>query len=1109
MHAPADDDRPADRSELSLVESLIAEFLELRHSEGSRGPDLDVFCRRHPEHADAIREGVADLEALGFLAGSDESTRGHPATIGRYPVHGELGRGGMGVVYLARDSRLGRWLAIKRLPAAWQDLPEARARFEREARLLAALDHPNVGGIHAIEDDPDGPFLALAFVPGETLAERLLHGALPLPDALSVLRQIALALEAAHESAIVHRDLKPQNVKIDERGRVRVLDFGLAKGLEPEVEPHSGGGDAGPFHSRAGVLIGTPGYMSPEQIRGETIDPRTDLFAWGCLAFECLTGRVAFAGETTTERLDRTLNLGVDLSLLPVDLDPDVRSWIVRCLAGERDERPGSATELRRGLDLALAPKARAVATESDDSLGNLPRPWTEFVGRADLLARGLERLREERLVTLAGPGGAGKTRLSIEIARRAIESAGEGEPWWIDLSVLQPSPAGVGPAPIISMIASVTGTKGSSVEPLAAVGSELAARSGLLIFDNCEHVRAEVSSIVSAILAAAPRVRVLATSRETLGVTGEQVLRVPPLSLPDEDGPARSLDELLRSEAVQLFVARARAVRSDLVLEGGDLDALVAICRRLDGLPLALELAAARLATLSIADLDRRLEERLYWLSGRDAARQPRQRALRSLVDWSHDLLDEPSRVLFRRLSLFAGGATLESIESICTGEPLETWEILDHLGELVEKSLVELSGVGDRARYRMLETLRVYARDRLESSDERRRFELRHAQRFAAMVEAIEPSLEGEQQPEGLARLEAERDDLRVAIERMADEGRSELGMRILGAAWRFYSVRGHWLEGRRLAQRLIEATDRDDSKWGDREMRAVRARTLRCAGLLAMQQGDLEEAERQLGEGLEIERALDDRVRVASALNSLAQLALRRGRYDEAKQRFEENLLLARELDHASAIAMTLAMLGNVAQIQGDKDRARPYFEESLELSERLGNRYLSAGTLHNLAGIALNNGDPDRARELCRQALDLNRELGNRSWEARNLVSIGLADKLSGDYPNARRHYAQAMAIHRELGDKEGLRDGLHFFGMLAAALGQHRRALRLIAAAEAFTTNASLVLARGPRTRVEAALGEISRELSPADFEECRQRGAAMSLEAAVTEALDE
>ncbi len=1103
----------------SYVEDLIARYLERRQAGGE---DLESFCRDHTQYAAAIREGVADLEAMGFIEATpspDASER--PRQVGRYSIHGELGRGGMGVVYLGRDPRLGRWLAVKRLPATLARHPDALGRFEREARLLAALDHPNVGAIYSLEDDDHGPFLTLGLIRGETLAERLARTPLSIDESVSILRQIAVALEAAHASSIIHRDLKPQNVKVDEEGNVKVLDFGLAKALRTEDSEPDGISLAGEsldvadedppseYHSRAGMLVGTPGYMSPEQIRVESVDERTDLFSWGCLAFECVTGRPAFEGEDAPERLARTIAGEVDLSILPAGLPVALREIIAAALANDRDDRPETAVAVRRVLDDAAAQRSRSTDVEPSESsrVGNVPEPWTPFVGRRALVEQTKNAFDDSRLVTLVGPGGAGKTRLSIEYSRKHHRGDSVG-PWWIDLAPT------TDPDGIVSKMAAVVETREApGRDPQRALIDTIGGSDALMIVDNCEHLLEPSARVVATLLAECPGLRVLATSREALGIVGEGAVRVTSLSLPDERAAGYDLAALRDYEAVLLFEQRAVAARPGLKLTDADAPAVFEICRRLDGLPLAIELAAARLAAMSVSDLAKRLSERLHWLTGRDTTREPRQRALHSLVDWSHELLSDEAAVLFRRFSVFAGGASLEAIEDVCGDDRLKSWAILDVVTDLVEKSLIELEIVDDRARYRMLETLREFAGDRLSESDERAQLENRHARYFAEVARGLEPSLDGSGQAQGFDALATDRDNLERAIEGALSQGDVVLAMAILRSTWKFYSVRGHWTAGRRIAERLLEsvpdagAAETLESGKSSDLSRAL-APTYRCAGLLAMQQGDYDVAEEYLTRGLELERELGDRVRIASSLNSLAQLELRRARYAEAQRHFEENLELSRELGTDGATAMTLAMLGNVAQIQGDIDTALPYFEESLVLSESLGNRYLTAGTLHNLAAC-LERSDPNRARDLWVRALELNRELGNRAWEARNLISLGLVDKLAGRYSDARRHYASAVAIHRELGDKEGQRDGVMFFGMLAAALGQHVRSIRLLAAAQSYSSASGLSVATGPQSRVDSAVAELQSGTDAATFAQAWAHGSAMSIDAALDYALDE
>ncbi len=1105
------------RPDPSLVEELIADVL-LRLQSGEDA--LDAVCSGQPDEViEAVQQGLSDLEAMGLLPVTPPSGgESSPPRIGRYPIHGELGRGGLGVVYLGFDPRLGRWLAIKRLPDSLSSNPEARHRFEREAKLLAALDHPHIGTIHSIEDDEDGPYLTLALAEGETLADRLATGPLEIELAVSVLRQIASALEAAHADGILHRDLKPQNIMLNDANQIKVLDFGLGK-FHEEDDAHNGEVDqpvpsaekksGEDFATERGALIGTPGYMAPEQILTGQGDNRIDIFAWGCVAFECLCGSRAISGTDVSSRIAGTLKGEIDFQQLPATLNTSFRQLLEQTLSIERAQRPSTMAEIRRVLDAELARETRARWTADSRQSSNLPEPWNRFIGRHEICDESLSALATGRLISLVGPGGAGKTRLSIEVAQRyrqanlAERSEGEGDgPWWVDLSaVTDPSLVAV------AVAGAVTDRPPVSNNPLGPLIDVIGESRALIVIDNCEHQIQPVSDTVVQLLKACPELRILTTSRSALGVNGERVFRVPPLSVPAEDSDPGAA-ALRKHEAIELFEDRAKEARHDFELIDDDLPQMSEICRRLDGLPLAIELAAAQVSRLSIGELTERLGAHLGWLKAKDRTRQPRQQTLRSLVDWSHELLSPSQQILYRRLSVFAGSSTLESIEAVTVGDGLHGWEIFETLGDLIDQSLLEADlttlPTGETVtRYRMLEVLREDARERLDEVGESDALLLRHSEKLEEFAGSLAPDLEGPAQVEGLAKLEFDRANLRAVIERAAARGDLETGARLLTVIWRFYSIRGHWIEARRLIERLLQGAADDSAE------QPGSSRLLRLDGLMAMQMGDLDEADSQLRRGLEIDRASNDRAQVSAALDALAQLELRRGQLTEAREHFLERRQLADELGDRRELAVILARLGNVEQLAGDLAAAKPYFEESLKNSEELGDGYLTAGTLHNLASIYLTEGDRDQARQSWKSALELNRRLGNRAWQAHNLISLGHLEKLEANYSETRRNYEAATKIYRELKDQSGLRDVVLRFGMLAASLGQHRRALKLIAAGLSFSDERGMSLASGSRGRLDDQLSAIEENLSEEEIRETHAAGAALSLEDALQWALDE
>jgi len=696
----------------------------------------------------------------------------HADSIGRYTIERELGRGGMGVVYLAIDPTLDRKVALKVLPGHIAQDPDQLARFEREAKVLASMNHPNIGVIHSLEKTDDGTmFVVLEFIEGDTLTERIAGGKPALDDALRMCRQIAEALHAAHESGIVHRDVKPSNVMLTRRGWVKVLDFGLASVGGGASEP-AGGGATDPDldvtadiqHSRLGVIQGTPGYMSPEQARGEEQDERTDVFAFGCVLYECLTGKKAFAGDRVGDLLDAVQHAEPDWAALPADTPHDVVTLLGHCLEKRLNHRLSSLKDAGERLDEVITSGSTTITRKIEHSKvrNNLPTQMSTFVGRGAALKELSRMVSETRLLTLTGSGGCGKTRLAVRLAAEVLESFGDGV-WFVDLASL------TDPSRVAHSIMSAIGaaeTRGKS--EVEAIVAHLGEQSVLLIMDNCEHVIDEAASVINTVLTSCPNVLVVATSREALGLIGETTYRVPSLSAPPMGEHVTAVD-IEDSESVALFMARARAVNPAFHLDDWNAPAVAFICAQLDGIPLAIELAAARVKAIAPAKIAERLSDLFGILTGGSRAALPRQRTLRATIEWSYELLEEPERRLLQRLSVFPGGCSLEAAEQVCPDDSaldaeadalvsvaaapeavLEGWQILDLLTSLIDKSLVTYAEAGGDGRYGLLNTVRRFAGDELARDTASERVLARRLVFLSELLRHAQPGLLGPDQGE-----------------------------------------------------------------------------------------------------------------------------------------------------------------------------------------------------------------------------------------------------------------------------------------------------------------------------------------------------------------------
>jgi non-specific serine/threonine protein kinase len=676
------------------------------------------------------------------------------------------------------------------------------------------------------------------------------------------------------------------------------------------------------------------------------------------------------------------------------------------------------------------------------------------FVGRERDLREVGEGLASARLATLTGIGGIGKTRLAIRVAEECAWEYADGT-WFVDLAPL--SDAALVPQ-AVARVLQVHETPGV---PLTETLQEaLGTRQLLLVLDNCEHLIDACARLADALLSACPHLRILATSRQPLGLTGETVWPVSPLSLPESAAPETgrwSSQALLKFAAIQLFVERAAAACPGFALRDNNAAAIVQVCRRLEGIPLAIELAVARSRALPIEQIAARLDDRFRLLTGGSRAALPRQQTLRATMDWSYDLLSERERMLMRRLSVFAGGWTLEAAQAVCDGAFVPEWELLELLISLVEKSLVVYEEKEAGPRYWLLETVRQYFGERLLEAGEGDTTRGRHLEYFLTLAEEAERQLISARQGEWLDRLETELDNLRAAlafsssvascqlpvVSGGASERASlttgnwqlatEMGLRLAGALWRFWSVRGYLTEGReRLAQALASAP----------EPTAGRAKALGTAGSLAYRQADYQNARSLQEESLAIRRELGDRPGMATSLRNLGLIAHSQGDYDAARSLHQESLAIGRELGSRWVIAASLNDLGSIANWQEDYAVARLLYEESLAIRRALGDRLGVADSLRNLGSVTSEQGDHAAARSLYEESLAIRRELGDRPGIAASLRDLGSVAYLQGELGIARSLHEESLAIRHELGVHSGIAESLEQLGLVVYAQGDH-------------------------------------------------------------------
>jgi predicted ATPase/DNA-binding SARP family transcriptional activator/DNA-binding CsgD family transcriptional regulator len=634
----------------------------------------------------------------------------------------------------------------------------------------------------------------------------------------------------------------------------------------------------------------------------------------------------------------------------------------------------------------------------------NLTGSLTSFVGR-ERERREVERLLDTtRLLTIMGAGGSGKTRLAQEVARDLTEAYADGV-WLAELAAVAEGSL-VGGA-----IAEVLGVREQPGRPLElTLVDALREKHVLLVLDNCEHLVNDVARLAEFLLRSCPRLRILTTSREILGASGEVFWQAPPLSGPD---PARAntTEELEGYESVRLFVQRARYRNPAFALTRQNAAAVAEICTRLEGIPLAIELAAARVG-LSVQEIANRLDNSLMLLTAGNRTAVPRQRTLRGALDWSHDLLSEPERVLFRRLSAFAGGWTLQAAEVVGSGAGIEEHEVLDLLSQLVDKSLVLANATEEGAvRYRLLEPVRQYAREKLQKSKESKAVQLRHACWCLELVEEAMGGLRGPEQASWVGLMQEEHANAQAALA-WSLESEPETALRLAATLGYFWYRYGHIIEGRHWLETVLAQTGSTET--------ATRAKTLRLAGVLSEESGLYKRAEKLHEQGLALYRRLGNREGIAASLTSLGALAYAVGDLERAMLLTQESLVLKRELGDERALMSSRNNLGEMMQKAGELAKAQALFEENLESEEILGDEWGTSVSRLNLGILAIAQGDPARSEMLLLEALRAFVRLGDEDATTECLDSLAGAVGARGEWVRAATLFGAAEAAREELG-----------------------------------------------------------------------------------------
>lgn len=728
-----------------------------------------------------------------------------------------------------------------------------------------------------------------------------------------------------------------------------------------------------------------------------------------------------------------------------------------------------------------------------DNHPHNLPRQLTSFVGREWEMAAVTQRLASAPLVTLLGTGGVGKTRLALQVAAEQMEAYPDGV-WLVELASLRD------PNLVALTVALTLGLREEAghavVETLQKYLSE---KRALLLLDNCEHLIGACASLAADLLRACPNLTILATSREPLHIPGEQLWRLPSLTLPErEPGQAGEKDGtalLAACDSVRLFVERACLHRADFALTSHNASTVADICRRLDGIPLAIELAAARVRALSVEQIASRLEDRFALLTGGSRTALARQQTLSALIDWSYALLSEAERSLLGRLSVFSGGWTLEAAEAVCGEEGRAAWEILDLLTSLVDKSLVVFDEQDEKGRYHLLQTIKHYGQKRLESSGESESIQARHAAFSLKMAEEGDANLKGAEQAYWLNHLEREHDNLRAALAWGREtEERADFSLKIAGFLSRFWSVHGHNSEGRQVLSEALERTRGGDAT-------PARAKALNGLGTLTYEQGDYTTARSFYEEALNIARAFGDQQGIQNTLGNLGNVAYYQGDYAGARALYEEVLAIRRELKDEWGIGNSLYNLGNLALQQNDFEAAYRLYEESLTVKRKLGDQQ---GIAHALLGLGTStaslSGDLQAARGYMEESLSLFQEIGNKIGIAYTLQNLGELAKKQQDRAGAKVYLRQSLVVFQDLGDVLG---AIFSLEGLAAALetDQARLAAQWMGAAEARREELSAPVPPAGREAYDSHVAALRDALGPETFAKAWEAGRKLTWDA--------
>src|SRR6266480_4558782 len=1056
--------------------------------------------------------------------------------LGNYRLVRLLGSGGFADVYLAEQIYLNTLAAVKVLHTHLT--PDAMGNFLTEARHLSHLDHPHILRVLDFGLAQEMPYLVMEYAPGGTLRERHPRGSrVPLQAIISYVTDVAPALQYAHDQGLVHGDLKPENLLLGKNERVLLSDFGIAL-LVPA-----------PNSLHVPEMYGTLIYMAPEQIRGAP-GLQSDQYALAVMMYEWLSGQPPFQGSATellsqhlfaTPTLLRELYPVIPLAVERVVLkalskDPmlrfvDVQSFATALREASQVETSANPFQVQNP---PTPVKGELAGTGSPVPFQNLPFLLTPLIGRehqeqaiSSLLLR-----PEVRLLTLTGTGGIGKTRLAQKVAKDLIKEFPHG------VCLVQLAPLS-DPDLVVPTIAQTLGLRDVEERSLfESLKAFLRDKHLLLLLDNFEQVL-EASPALVELLLACPSIKILVTSRAVLHVEGEYEFSVPPLSLPDPlHLPA--YEQLLQYAAVALFVERAHMVKPQFVLSEDNAAAVVQICIRLDGLPLSLELAAARSKLLSPQALLGRLNHRLALLTGGRQDAPTRQQTLRDTIRWSYDLLNAQEQWCFRRLAIFVGGCTLEAAEAVCSAAADLSYPAIDLVASLLDKSLLQqIDRDGDEPRLLMLETIREYALERLVDSGELEVTQEMHALYYLALAEQGEPELFGHQQRLWMDRLTLDADNFRAALQWAQTHHRKEQLLRLAGNLGHFWYMCGRFSEAMLWIETALREVASDvavsarikalyivaliASHLGQSDLLFVRVRE--CLTLARQHRdgrgfviaswalvhdllsgGDIIGARAQVEETLTFVRAhapAEDSWTLACALNAFGSVVLSQGDYTQAQQLYERAIALFKEVGDLWLYGELHLFLANVYWAQKDEARARTFLKEGLAVHDQVGNAWVTGWFVSLFGKIALRQGDIPRARFLLEAGLKRHQQLGDQQGQALIYALLAQAAASEHDYMTTRNLAVQSLEIARSVHDSRSRILCLEELADVVADQGESGWAARLWGAAERYREASHAPLPQVERLGRARHIKQAQHLLGEQIFAERWAEGKNMTAEQAI------